>query len=348
MTTSLPTAPDGRAQTTGASTPPPAGARDLPRRIGLWSAVAVLIGSTIGSGIFRSTAAIADRLPGPLPLLALWVTGGLIVLCGALTLAEVAGAYPATGGLYVFIREGWGPLPAFLFGWAELVIIRAAALGAISTTFAEYFLRSLGFDPGVAPYDEWVHYVAAGAIAVMGLLNYTGVRRGTLVQNVLTVLKVGGLMALTIVALGALPRAGGHFTPAAPPGSFGIVPFALALVSVLWVYDGWADVSFVGGEVRDPRRNLPRALVLGTLAVVAIYLLANIGYLSVLSIDEIRHSRLVAADVADRLVGSAGVAAVGVVVVLSTLGTLSSSMASRLVASSIKSIALSGRKRSAM
>lgn len=288
--------------------------------------MAVLIGSTIGSGIFRSTAAIADRLPGPLPLLALWVTGGLIVLCGALTLAEVAGAYPATGGLYVFIREGWGPLPAFLFGWAELVIIRAAALGAISTTFAEYFLRSLGFDPGVAPYDEWVHYVAAGAIAVMGLLNYTGVRRGTLVQNVLTVLKVGGLMALTIVALGALPRAGGHFTPAAPPGSFGIVPFALALVSVLWVYDGWADVSFVGGEVRDPRRNLPRALVLGTLAVVAIYLLANIGYLSVLSIDEIRHSRLVAADVADRLVGSAGVAAVGVVVVLSTLGTLASSM----------------------
>src|SRR2546421_6614089 len=103
----------------------------LPRRLGLWSAVAVLVGSTIGSGIFRSPAGIADKLPGPLPLLAIWLTGGIFALCGALTLAEVAGAFPQTGGVYVFIRESWGRLPAFLFGWAELILIRAAALGAI-------------------------------------------------------------------------------------------------------------------------------------------------------------------------------------------------------------------------
>jgi len=120
----------------------------LPRRLGLWSALAVLVGSTIGSGIFRSPAGIADKLPGPLPLLAIWLTGGLFALCGALTLAEVAGVFPRTGGVYVFIRESWGRLPAFLFGWSELVIIRAAALGAISTTFSEYFLRVLGHDPG--------------------------------------------------------------------------------------------------------------------------------------------------------------------------------------------------------
>ena len=298
----------------------------LPRRIGLWSAVAILVGSTIGSGIFRSPAGIAARLPGPLPMLALWVVGGLIALCGALTLAEVASEYPDTGGVYVYIREGWGRLPAFLFGWSELVIIRAAALGAISTTFAEYMLRVMGYDPRMAPASQWVHYVAAIAIGATGALNYMGVRWGTLVQNVLTLLKCGGLFALELVALAALPKTGGHFTPAAPAGSFGFVPFALALVSVLWVYDGWADVSFVGGEVKDPERNLPRVLIFGTLLVIALYLLANVAYLSVLSVDEMRASKLVAADVAQRIIGAPGVYAVGVVVMISALGTLAGSM----------------------
>ncbi|MEO7102116.1 MAG: amino acid permease [Gemmatimonadaceae bacterium] len=298
----------------------------LPRRIGLWSAVAVLVGSTVGSGIFRSPAGIADRLPGPLPMLALWVFGGLVALCGALTLAEIASAYPETGGIYVYIREGWGRIPAFLFGWAELVIIRAAALGAIATTFAEYLLRSLGNNPSVAPYNQWVHYIAAISIAIMGILNYVGVKWGTLVQNWLTVLKCAGLLGIEIIALAALPHTGGHFTPVAPAGSYGFVAFALALTSVLWVYDGWADVSFVGGEVIDPERNLPKVLIYGTLAVIALYLLANIAYLSVLSIGEMRQSKLVAADVAQKLIGEPGVVAVGVIVMLSALGTLAGSM----------------------
>jgi amino acid transporter len=298
----------------------------LPRRIGLWSAVAVLVGSTVGSGIFRSPAGIADRLPGPLPMLALWVFGGLVALCGALTLAEIASAYPETGGIYVYIREGWGRIPAFLFGWAELVIIRAAALGAVATTFAEYLLRSLGNNPSLAPYNQWVHYIAAISIAIMGILNYVGVRWGTLVQNGLTVLKCAGLLGIEIIALSALPHTGGHFTPLAPAGSYGFVAFALALTSVLWVYDGWADVSFVGGEVIDPERNLPKVLIYGTLAVIALYLLANIAYLSVLSIGEMRQSKLVAADVAQKLVGEPGVVAVGVIVMISALGTLAGSM----------------------
>src|SRR6188768_2605285 len=120
---------------------------ELPRQLGLWSAIAVVIGTTIGSGIFRSPAGIAAKLPGPLPMLAVWTIGGVFALCGALTLAEVAGALPRTGGYFVFIREGWGRLPAFLYGWTELVIIRAAALGGISLTFAEYLLRGLGYDP---------------------------------------------------------------------------------------------------------------------------------------------------------------------------------------------------------
>lgn len=302
-------------------------ASSLPRRLGLWSAVAVLVGSTIGSGIFRSPAGIADRLPGPIPLLAIWLTGGLFAFCGALTLAEVAGVFPRTGGVYVYIRESWGRLPAFLFGWSELVIIRAAALGAISTTFSEYFLRVLGYDPGVQPYSTYVHFIAAAAILLTATFNYVGIRWGSLVQNVTTLAKTGALLLIIILALViGLPQSGGHYSPAVPPGSFALGRFGLALVSVLWVYDGWADVSFVGGEVKDPQRNLPRVLIYGTLIIIALYLLANLAYLAVLPVEEIRHSKLVAADAADRLMGAAGVAFVSVAVMISTFGTLNGSV----------------------
>jgi basic amino acid/polyamine antiporter, APA family len=299
----------------------------LPRRIGLWTGVAILVGSTIGSGIFRSPAGIADKLPGPLPLLAVWVTGGLFALCGALTLAEAAGAFPQTGGVYVYIREAWGRLPAFLFGWSELVMIRAAALGAISTTFAEYAVRVMGNDPGVAPYSGYVHYIAAVAIIVTAGFNYVGVRTAGTVQNITTLAKVGGLLAIIALAFAlGLPQSGGHYTPVAPAGSFSIAPFGLALVSVLWVYDGWADVSFVAGEVKNPKKNLPRILIIGTCGIIVIYLLANLAYLAVMPVDEMRHSKLVAADVAQQLVGPAGVAFVSLVVMISTFGGLNGSM----------------------
>ena len=299
----------------------------LPRRLGLWSAVAVLVGSTIGSGIFRSPAGIADKLPGPLPLLAIWAGGGLFVLCGALTLAELAGEYPNTGGIYVFIREGWGRLPAFLFGWSELLLIRAAALGAISTTFSEYLLRVAGHDPGAAPYSSYVHFIAAAAILMTATFNYVGIRWGALVQNVTTLAKTGALILIVILALAiGLPRTGGFYTPIMPAGSFATIPFGLALVSVLWVYDGWADVSFVGGEVKEPQKNLPRVLIFGTLIIIALYLLANLAYMAVLPVSEIRHSKLVAADAASALMGSTGVLFVAGAVMVSTFGTLNGSV----------------------
>jgi amino acid transporter len=299
----------------------------LPRQLGMWSAVAVLVGSTIGSGIFRSPAGIADKLPGPLPLLAIWLAGGLFALCGALTLAEVAGAFPQTGGVYVFIRESWGRLPAFLFGWSELVIIRAAALGAISTTFSEYLVRVLGHDPRVAPYSQYVHYIAAVAIILTAAFNYVGMRWGSLVQNITTLGKTGALAVIIVLALAiGLPRTGGYYTPAMPAGSLSPAPFGLALVSVLWVYDGWADVSFVGGEVRDAERNLPRVLIIGTLIIIGLYLLANLAYLAVLPVEEIRHSKLVAADAADKLIGPVGVIFVSIAVMVSAFGTLNGSV----------------------
>jgi basic amino acid/polyamine antiporter, APA family len=294
----------------------------LKRQIGLWSAIAIVIGTTIGSGIFRSPAGIAERLPGPLPLAIIWVAGGLFALCGALSLAELASAFPRTGGIYAYIKEGFGRLPAFLFGWAEISVIRAAAVGAIAITFAEYFLRVLGMNP-----EEYARYVAAAAIIAMGAVNILGVKWGTLAINITTLAKYGGLIFIIIIALAlGLPRTGGHYTPAMPEGSFTMSAFGLALVSVLWAYDGWADLSYAGGEVKDPERNLPRALIGGTLAVIAIYLLANIAYLAVLPVDEIRRSPLVAADVAERVLGPAGVVFVGVTVMLSTFGTLTGSL----------------------
>jgi basic amino acid/polyamine antiporter, APA family len=301
--------------------------RELPRKLGVWSAVAVVVGSTIGSGIFRTPAVIADRLPGPLPMMMIWVVGGLFVLCGALTIAELAGQYPRSGGPYAFIREGFGRLPAFLFGWSQLTLIRPAALGGVSTVFAEYALRVSGFNPGAEPHSRYVHYIAATAIVIVGITNYVGVRWGALVQNLTTLAKYGGLMVIVVFALAlGLPSTGGHYTPLTPPGSFSLAPFGLAIVSVLWAYDGWLDASYVGGEVKDPRRNLPIALIAGTGAVIAIYLLANLAYMAVLPIDEIRRSPAVAAEVAQAILGGPGLAFVGLTVSISTFGTLNGTM----------------------
>jgi APA family basic amino acid/polyamine antiporter len=300
----------------------------LPRRLGLAGAVATLIGSTIGSGIFRSPASIADRLPGPLALITVWAAGGVLALCGALTLAEVAGALPRTGGMYVFIREGWGKLPAFLFGWTELVIIRAAALGAVATTFAEYAIRMRGHDPAAQPWDARVHYLAASAIVALAIVNVIGVRLSALVLELTVVAKYGVLVFIIALAaiVGPLLTGGGHLTPMIPPGSFTVGAFGLALVSVLWAYDGWADLSFVAGEVKDPRRNIPRALIGGTLAVILVYVAVNLAYLSVVPVEQMRGSKLIAADVAQRLAGNWGVVLIGIAVVLATFGTLNGSL----------------------
>jgi basic amino acid/polyamine antiporter, APA family len=177
-------------------------------------------------------------------------------------------------------------------------------------------------DPAL--YAQWV---AAAAIVAMGTVNILGVRWGTLVLNATTIAKYGGLIFIVIIAFAlGLPQTGGHFTPALPEGSFSMAPFGLALVSVLWAYDGYADLSYAGGEVKDPERNLPRALIIGTLAIITIYLLANIAYLAVIPVEEMRRSPLVAADVAERLLGPAGVVFIGVTVMLSTWGTLTGSL----------------------
>ena len=292
----------------------------LPRSLGLFSAIAVLVGSTIGSGIFRTPARIADLVPSPLPMLGVWALGGLLALCGALTYAELAALFPRSGGVYVFVREGFGRLPAFLFGWTELLVIRATALGAIATVFAEYLMRSLGYDPTAGP----VHYLAAGAIAVTAIFNYRGVKWSAILLNLTTGAKYSALVLLVLLAFVLGNGDAGHYT--AGDGTVKAGLFGLSLVSVLWAYDGWADVSFVSGEVKDPERNLPRALIFGTLSIIAIYLAVNLAYLYLLPIASVRHSPLVAADAAQLLLGRFGVGLVSVVVMISTFGTLMGSM----------------------
>ena len=297
---------------------------ELQRKLGVWSATAVVIGSTIGSGIFRSPAGIADKLPGPLPMMAVWIAGGIFAMCGALTMAEVASALPRTGGLYVFCRDAWGDLAGFLFGWGQISMIRAASLGGIAITFSEYFFRVLGINPLAPENVSTVHWTAAGAIALTGAFNYVGVRFAANINNFTVIAKYGGLLFIIIVALAlGLPHYGlSHFSPAIPPGSITLPAFGLALVSTLWAFDGWADLAYNAGEVKDPGRNLPRALIGGTLAVLGIYLMANLAYMAVLPIEEIRTSKLVAADVAQRVIGAGGVTFVAITVMISTFGTL--------------------------
>lgn len=304
-------------------TPRAADRTALPRRLGLISAIAVLIGSTIGTGIFRSTAGIAAKVPDQNLYLLLWVLGGFFTLCGALTLAELAGALPNTGGLFVYLREGWGKLPAFLFGWSELTIIRASALGAIAIVFAEYFLRLLRVED-----HSSVRFVAAGAIALVAVFNILGVQMGALVQNLTTGAKYGALVILVLAAflIGGNNPAPVPAQPVELHNETSLVMFGLAFISLLWVYDGWADVTFLSGEVKRPERNLPLTIIGGTLAVIAIYLLANFAYLHLLDIEQIAGSKLVAADTAYRIVGETGVKLVSIAVMISAFGTLNGSM----------------------
>jgi amino acid transporter len=309
----------------------------LPRRLGFWSAVAVLVGSTIGSGIFRTPAGVAGYVPDVPVFLLAWILGAVVALCGALTYAELAAAFPRTGGLYVFLREAFGPLAAFLFGWGELVIIRPGAYGAISITSAAYAIRvlhSLGLtaaDPStpvltIGPVVIAAEQaLAAALIVVVAAVNWFGIHRGAIVQNLSTALKVLALAAL--VALGFL-LGGSHAVPAmfSQRAPVGLSPFLVAMVAILWAYDGWADLAFVSGEVRDPQRNLPRAIILGTSGVVVLYLAAILVYLHLIPMSQMGNAQLVAADAAQILLGPIGVVLVGAAVAVSTFGTLNGSM----------------------
>jgi amino acid transporter len=287
----------------------------------VFDAVAVLVGITIGSGIFRVPATVAGQLHDPGPVLLCWVLGGVVAISGALTIAELAGALPRSGGIFTYLLESFGPLPAFMFGWTELAIVRASALGAISTIFAEY----LGYFVPMTPAQ--VRYVAAGAIVLIGLVNYIGVQRAAAVMTAATIAKYIAVMALGILAFTAGNGGASHFTPAWSSGLH-LSALATALISVMWTYDGWADLSFMGGEVRNPQRTLPVALVLGALFVMLVYLVINVGFMYLLPLPQMAQSRLIAATAAEHipLFGGVGAAVIAAVAMVSAFSGLNGSM----------------------
>jgi basic amino acid/polyamine antiporter, APA family len=288
----------------------------LEPRLGIWSTAAILIGVTIGSGIFRVPAVAAAETGALGATFLLWVVGGLVALFGALTIAELAAMYPRAGGIYVFLKEAYGPEVAFLFGWTRLLVIQPAVIGAIALICAAYVNAFVPLTPGQ------VRLLAACIIVVLAAANYRSMAWGAWVQNVSTVAKVVALLVLAAAIFLLGDPAGGAFAGETrlSPATWG--GFGMALLAVMWTYDGWIDATYVAEEVRDPGRTLPRALAGGVLVVIGIYLVVNAAYLLALSMDEMAASELVAADAAMAVFGPVGASLVAGLVILSTFGAL--------------------------
>ncbi|MFZ0553289.1 MAG: amino acid permease [Steroidobacteraceae bacterium] len=294
----------------------------MPRSLGPWGATAVVVGVTIGSGIFRVPATVAAQLHAPGPAMLCWLIGGLVSLCGALTVAELGAALPRSGGIFAYLLECFGPVPAFLYGWACLTVITPAALGATSTIFAEY----LGYFLPISPAG--VHYVAALTIALLGVINYVGLRRASAVMNVTTAVKLIAVIVLGLMAFTAVRAPQTPSLPVTTTHAVNLSLMASALIPVLWTYDGWSNLTSVGGEVSRPQATLPMGLVLGTACVVLVYVLLNLGFWHALSASEMADSPLVAATAAARIpaIGSAGAALVAGLVLVSSFSGLNGSM----------------------
>jgi APA family basic amino acid/polyamine antiporter len=299
----------------------------------------VVIGSIIGSGIFLTPQSVAAALPVPGLMLLVWVLTGLLTLAGALTNAEIASELTAAGGQYVYFRVLFGDLTAFLFGWTTFVVYQTGSISAIAVAFARYFgyfvdlphfpaeleawkLPVLG---NIAPFDDiGVKLVAIAAIVFLAVVNYFGVRFGSFVQNLFTTLKV--LAIASIIVLGFTSGSGSteHFFPlwGSIPGGALLPAIGVAMVATLWSYDGWNSLTFMAGEVKEPQRNIPLALILGTVAVIVIYVLTNMAYLYVLPIGEIASSKRVAADMMERVFAGGGGAMISLAVMLSTFGSV--------------------------
>ncbi len=292
----------------------------LPRVLGTASAAAVMIGLIVGSGIFRVPSTVAAQVDSVGAIAMLWVLGGGLALCGSLTLAELACLYPEAGGVYVFLREAYGPLPAFLYGWTRLLLLVPASVGAIALIFGSYAGAFIDLGPSG---ERWF---AAVLIVTLTALNYRSLLWGAWVENGVTLSKV---LALAVVAVAAFvfgsPTSGSFAEPLrlAPASWSG---FGLALLTVMWAYSGWSSVAALAGEIKDPTRTLPRALIGGITLVIVLYLMTNGAYHFLLSTKEIAASPLVASDAATRVFGPAGSRIVAALVILSTFGAVQAAL----------------------
>ncbi|MET3652220.1 APC family permease [Dyella japonica] len=292
------------------------------RRLGTWDAAAIVIGGVIGAGIFRSASTVAERTSSGAQLLTLWAIGGLLTLAGVLCYAELGARRPQAGGVYIYLREAYGQLPAFLFGWTMALINYPGSVAAVATTFADYTCAAIGLSP-----QMWVKPVAAGAIAFIVGVNFFGIRAGSRMLNVFTLLK---LSAIALVVVAGVILAHGQFGSVLAADATHNVPSSAilgALLPVLFTYGGFHYLNDLAGEVRDPQRTLPRALGLGLGGVVICYVLVNFAYLSGLGHDGLAASRAPAADLMRRLFGEGGATLIAVGIACSTFGYCSIAIA---------------------
>lgn len=313
---------------------------ELRRVLGIWSAAAIVVGTVIGSGIFLVPSGMIQNVGTPLMVFAVWVFGGLLTLFGALSYAELAAAMPEAGGEYVYLREAYGPLWGFLYGWTQMWVAKSGSIATLATGF---FIYLANFQPGLEkvwmvvplPLGEagrpleirYGQLLAMAVIAVLALINYFGVRAGGNVQVSVTAVKVLLLAAIVVIGLGTAHGTSANYHTSTPaPG--GIAGFFAALVAALWAYDGWNNVAMVASEVRKPQRNLPLALILGSLAVMAIYLLANLAYFRVLPADSVAGTGRVAGEMMRRILGPGGAAAVSIAAMISIFAALNGSILS--------------------
>lgn len=295
--------------------------------LGVWDAGSLIVGIVIGASLFRVPAIVFSNVPDPSRGLLLWLAGGLLSLTGALCYCELATAYPRMGGDYVYLTRAYGPVAGFLFGWMRFAVILPANVGAMAFIFAEHAQRLLKTQASSTVA------LAVGAIVVLTALNLGGATVGKRVQNALTLSKLAGLALIVAAGLWVL------FSSAPPTAAVPLAAsapnYGLAMVFILYAYGGWSDAAFVAAEVRDPRRNIPRAMLIGLGSIAAIYLAVNAAYLAGLGFDGVRNSATPAAELLQLAWGTAGEAAISLIVMLSTLGAINGMLysGSRLTAS---------------
>jgi len=309
--------------------------------LGIFSAVMLVAGGVIGSGIFRKAGVMAAQVGSPEVLLGVWLVAGIISILGTLSNAELAAMMPQTGGQYVFLERAYGPFVAFLYGWALFAVIQSGSIAALAYVFAEYttqlvplpeateslrsFAFHLPFIGDIAPFKELgVKGLAAAVILLLTIVNYLGVRFGGIVQNIFSIAKMSAMLGLVLVVVftpgvGSAANLTTDSQVIRPTGLAWWIAIAAALQGAFWAYDGWHKITYIGGELKNPQRDLPRSLILGILLVTALYLLLSAIYSYVLPIDEMARSKLVAADVAERCLAGGG-KWIALAVMLSTFG----------------------------
>ena len=292
----------------------------LARRLGLFDATMIVMGGIIGSGIFMNPAVVARQVHTPFLILGAWTIGGLFALAAGFIWAELAARRPDVGGQYAYLREAFHPAVAFLYGWVLLLVIQTGGMAAVAVTFARYFVELTN-----VPFSYAM--LAAIVLAVLTIINCLGVRAGSTVQSILMVLKIAALIALVVCGLVLTKPASNPSSLLDRAPSLGLLTvFGAALVPVIFSYGGWQTATFVAGEIKEPRRNLPRGLIIGVIGVVLLYLAANIVCITALGTTALAASAAPASDVMRKALGDFGARAIAAGIAISTVGFLSQSM----------------------